>query len=398
LTLVFGVNLLGLGLAWVAVEVLRDPRVTAFQPFRLATIARGLALVLCAGPVRALWQRGDWLGRGRATLLATGLMGDWTMVVATLVELTCAGVEALPAYTGRLFPPLPLRGRGEGPRADAGDEALTLALSRGERGPESRTGAVAGVLGLGVLGAGLIFLARHDTESGHGRLLAALAVTAVWTVAARGHSFVWTPRRLRLAVVGAWAVPAAALVAPYWPGLESGPGRRVAEALIGRCRFGEVPLDDVERLALWCRAHTPDSARFVGPPGPKTFRLWSRRSVMFNRAGSPYHAEGLADWAARFRAHVDFRGTTAAFARAYIEDRQGLERRYQAMTDGQRAELARKQGATHVLAASPPPGAVPRPDTPLELLHVEGRYAVYRVRPERFSRSGDGLRLAQGRP
>ena len=59
---------------------------------------------------------------------------------------------------------------------------------------------------------------------------------------------------------------------------------------------------------VWCREHTPADARFIGPPGPKTFRLWSLRSLAFNRAGSPYHAAGLADWAARFRDHVGFDG------------------------------------------------------------------------------------------
>src|SRR5207249_4899772 len=176
---------------------------------------------------------------------------------------------------------------------------------------------------------------------------------------------------------GAWAVPSAALVAPLLPGLDAGPGRRVAEALIERCRFGEVPVDDLERLAVWCRAHTPETARFIGPPGPKTFRLWSRRSLMFNRAGSPYHAEGLADWAERFRDHVGYRGTTAEFARAYLDDRQALERRYLARTHAELADLARRQGATHVLSAVPPTGKTPGRDDPLELLHVEGRYAVY---------------------
>jgi hypothetical protein len=423
LALVLGVNLLGLGLAWVAVEIVQDPRVTAFQPFRMATIARGLALVLLAGRIQGLWQGGDWLGRGRATLLATGLMGDWTMVVATAVEVVIAGVE-----TGRKFARRPeavsrLRPGGAGwcslgrkpqevgirnndpepRRGDVGLAPLRAGLqdiappghkrsswrvsSWGLRprlhhpAPPGRRSShrLAWLVSLGVLGGGLLFLVRHDTESGHVRLLWALGLLAVWMVATRGRPFAWTPRRVGLALIGAWAIPLAALVAPFVPGLDSGTGRRVAEALIGRCRFGEVPVDDVERLALWCRGHTPAAARFVGPPGPKTFRLWSRRSLMFNRAGSPYHAEALADWAGRFRDHVGYRGSTVEFARAYLDDRQGLERRYQAMTDAQRAALARRQGATHVLAAPPPAGKTPGPADPLELLHVEGRYAVFRV-------------------
>ena len=99
------------------------------------------------------------------------------------------------------------------------------------------------------------------------------------------------------------------------------------------------------------------------------------RSLAFNRAGSPYHAEGLADWSARFRDHVGFSGSSAAFVRAYQADRHGLERRYQAMTPARLAALAVRQRATHVIAR-------PLPDSegrPLERIHVEGRYAVYRV-------------------
>ena len=32
---------------------------------------------------------------------------------------------------------------------------------------------------------------------------------------------------------------------------------RSCAVLINRCRFAAVPLDDIERLALWCREHTP---------------------------------------------------------------------------------------------------------------------------------------------
>src|SRR6185312_7975056 len=143
----------------------------------------------------------------------------------------------------------------------------------------------------------------------------------------------WTPRRLAWATLAAWAVPLAALVASLAPAS----GARWAVELIGRCRFAAVPADDIERLAVWCRDHTPAEARFIGPPGPKTFRLWSLRSLAFNRAASPYNGMGLADWAARFRDHVAFDGSFADLVRAYQHDRHGLERRYQAMSDPERA-------------------------------------------------------------
>ena len=194
----------------------------------------------------------------------------------------------------------------------------------------------------------------------------------------RARLWSWNRRRLGWALALSWAVPLAAFLA----GNFADPRAPWAAGLIERCRFAAVPTDDMERLALWCREHTPAAARFIGPPGPKTFRLWSLRSLAFNRAASPYHAEGLADWAARFLDHVGFEGSFAGLVRAYQHDRHGLEQRYQAMSDAQRAALAVRQGASYVVAA-PPAGrtaAEAGGGSPLELLHVEGRYAVYRVR------------------
>lgn len=191
-----------------------------------------------------------------------------------------------------------------------------------------------------------------------------------------------------LAVMLSWLVPLAALLAAAVPQDHPASRHALVRGLINRCRFAAVPADDIERLGLWCREHTPAAARFIGPPGPKTFRLWSRRSLAFNRAASPYHADGLADWFARFQDHVDFHGSPAEFVRSYVNDRHGFEARYQAMTDAKRAALAVRQGATYVIAAAPHSQerqAVASPLTPLQLLHVEGRYAVYRVDPERLA-------------
>lgn len=329
LVALIGVNLLGLALAWVAVEVLQDLRATVFQPFRMATVARGLCLVALADRVGRLWRSEHWTGPIRAALLVVGLSGDWSLVVATVTEL-----------------------------------AFTL----GDR-LSKRWGWV---VGLAVWGFGLDYLARHDVDYGQIRLIAAALVAIV--AARLWRSREWTFHRWRLArlVFLGWIVPATAFISPIIAGNPS-PGW--VEAVTARCRFGMWPTDDLERLALWCRDHTPKDARFIGPPGPKTFRLWSQRSLAFNRAGSPYHAEGLADWSARFRDHVGFEGSLSDFALAYLDDRQGLERRYDSLD---LAALARRQGAGFVLASAPKAGE-PEPDG-LKLLKVEGRYAVYRLR------------------
>jgi hypothetical protein len=337
------VNLASLAAAYVAVEWVGDLKVTIFQPFRMATLARGLALVAVAGRVVALWGRGDLASRGRATLIGVGLGGDGALVVATAVDVAMAATEWL--------------------------------MARGLIRPSARW---LNRIGLAVLAGGLGFLARHDTESGHLPLLAGLGALVLGSLVASRFRPGWNPRRVALAVMAAWAVPSAALVV----GLAmTDPGSKAwSAALVGRCRFVEVPTDDLERLAIWCREQTPPSSRFIGPPGPKGFRLWSRRSLAFNRAASPYHAEGLADWAGRFRDHVGFVGTTAEFARAYLEGRHDLEAGYGKMTDAELAGLARKQGATHIVVPSSRP--IGDPAGPLRRLRVEGRYAVEVVRPD----------------
>ncbi len=177
-------------------------------------------------------------------------------------------------------------------------------------------------------------------------------------------------------MIAAWAGPTAGLVAGLAP--ESRP----TEALAARWRFAPTPVKDDERLGAWCREHTPADSRFIGPPGPKGLRLWSRRNWAFNRAGSPYHARGLADWYERFRDHVAFDGPPEELVRAYLDGRHRLEARYDAMTDAQLAALAGRQEADFVVAGSDRPAQA---DGPLERLHAEGELAVYRARPERVA-------------
>jgi hypothetical protein len=351
--------LAGLVIAWFAIEVMHHVRVTIFQPFRMATLARGIAIILIAGRLPTLWRSAGPLGRIRAILLATGFFGDWLLVVVTSAELTVSAIDAIESrFADSRF----LRG-------------LKIAVF------------------LGVLAQGFNFLAHHDTESGNRPLLIALIAGLAIETRSRwrgsaGTRSAWLrlPKSWSLAgaMAVAWLIPMAALLAAVVS--TDHPARRhpILLELIDRCRFIPVPVDDIERLALWCRENTPTTARFIGPPGPKTFRLWARRSLAFNRAASPYHAEGLADWFARFQDHVDFHATPAEFVRVYLANRHRFESRYEALSDAQRAELAVRQGASYVVAPAPTDGALARERSeaalPLELLHVEGRYAVYRVR------------------
>jgi hypothetical protein len=368
LTAILAVILLSLGAAWYAIETRHQVRVTVFQPFRMATVARGIALVLVAGRLIVLWQSGGWLGRLRATVMPLAFGGDWLLVVVTLAELTVSAVEAI---------------RSRLAVCDTWD-------------------LLDAVPWFGMLALGFNFLARHDTEFGNRSLLAALGVGVIVAylggergklgeLVARNRG--WTPRLSRVALVVTWVIPLASLLAAAAPLDHAASRHPLVRSLINHCRFAAVPADDVERLALWCRDHTPASARFIGPPGPKTFRLWSLRSLAFNRAASPYSAAGLADWFSRFQEHVNFHGSPTEFVRAYVADRHGFESRYQAQTDSERAALAIRQGATYIVAAAPNTIGHSTTAGPLELLHVEGHYAVYRVKPARQPTNHVGMIL-----
>jgi hypothetical protein len=379
LALLLCVALLALSAAWVAIERFHDLRITLFQPFRLATVARGVALVLLAGRLVQQWERREWSGRLRAVLIAVALCGDWMLVVVTLAELSASAVENTTWYKIPILSLLHAKLRTQ--RL----EGRPLSSTRLESYPADRA-ALGAACYAAVLGYGVYFLSRHDTESGHWPILVVvLGGLLARLPASRGLRLPTqvTPRR---ALVLAWTVPALALVAGLVPADHRLGRTALVRGLVARCRFAAVPTDDVERLALWCRAHTPGSAHFVGPPGPKTFRLWSRRSLAFSRAGSPYHAAGLADWFARFQDHVDLHVPPAEFVRQYIAGRHRIEARYDELAPEQLAGLALRQGADHVIALAPSTAERERFSAgALEHLRTEGRYAVYRVRSEELT-------------
>jgi hypothetical protein len=330
LLIMIGLVLFWLGGAWEAIEVLHHLRITLFQPFRMATVARGLCLMLIAGRLVHLWSRGGAFPRIRAVLLGIALAGDWMLVAVTLAELGAT-------------------------MAERQSERLWVSVYAG------------------LLTCGLLFLSRHDTESGHWPIVAGLcAGLAV-------HRMPWSWLRERTApgwaMALAWAVPVLALAAGAIPANCPLAQNPLVRGLAVRCRFVPVPGDDIERLALWCREHTPPEVRFVGPPGPKTFRLWSRRSLAFNRSGSPYHAAGLADWFARFQDHVGLHVPPQEFVREYQAGRHELEARYDTLSGDELASLAVRQGADHVIAPVLSTGREGR----LTHLHTEGCYAVYRL-------------------
>jgi hypothetical protein len=169
-----------LAVAWFLIEKRHLVQVTVFQPFRMATVARGIALVLIAGRVVSLWRAGGWLLPMRAVLLAVSVTGDWLMVVVTVAELAVSPVEVVRAR-------------------------LTT---------RSVWQAVDAVVFFVMLALGLNFLGHHDTEYGHIPLLAAIGVGAA--AGLRGarrsstrpfKSWTSTPARRRAILALAWAAP-----------------------------------------------------------------------------------------------------------------------------------------------------------------------------------------------
>jgi hypothetical protein len=368
LSVLLGIVILGLAAALAAIEGCGDLRVTLFQPFRMATVARGLAVVGLDGYVLRLWSRGTWTGWARAGLIAGGLTSDWAFVVAVVVESVALGVGVFMRHLAST------RLKDRDGILEAGSP--TARLRDGQDRP-ARAELIALVFSLAT---GLAWLRQHDTRDGPIRLIAGMgAAVLIGGVMRRVGVIEWSRwRGFRLAAY-AWAVPAAAAIVAM-----SGPWSELPAGvwLTTHLRLSERPIDDEERLGAWCRENLPAGARLIGPPGPKGLRLWSRRAVAFNRAASPYHAAGLADWASRYCDHVGLPNSPAALAEAYLKDRHGLEAQYDALDAEDLASLARRHGADHVIAR---PGL--ETDAALVPLHAEGGLGVYRV-ARRADRSG----------
>jgi hypothetical protein len=77
----------GLTGATIAIEWLHHPSITLFQPFRLATVVRGLCVVAFSGHIAGLWQRGERAASARAAVLAVALTGDWCWMFAVAGEV-----------------------------------------------------------------------------------------------------------------------------------------------------------------------------------------------------------------------------------------------------------------------------------------------------------------------
>ena len=325
--------LVGLAGAWFGIERLHHAKLTLFQPFRLATVVRGLCLVFASRHIVWLWDQRTWHHRARAAGLVLGLLGDWSWLVAVTLEFVGMGLERM-RVARRMAP------------------WMWLATW---------------LIGIG-------YLSQHDTEGGALVMALALGVGVAGGVGLKwGHRLRDSNGRRQRLCIYANLVPALAILVNLFGSNTPAPWELW---LLNRVRVVDRPLDDFERLSVWCRENTPEGALFIGPPGPKDFRLWSRRGLLFNRAGSPYHAAGLAAWADQFCDHVGLPRSPELLAQAYLKDRHGLEARYDHKTSAELASLAAAHGAHFVITRKRPDAAR---HAPLELVHQAGAWQVWRV-------------------
>ena len=307
LAILMGVNLASLALAYLAVEVVGDLRVTVFQPFRMATLARGLALVAVSGRVAGSGT-GATSAAGRGPRWwASGCRATGSLVVATAVD---GGMAAWRMAADRR----------RWPRREPTRSPLVVGPASW---PRPR------------------FLARHDTESGHVPLLARLGALAAGSPGPSSDS----PGRL----VGSLGLAIARLggagvgrrsplvVADPAPTVVGGAGRPAA----GSRRSRRTTWNAWRSGAASTRRPRPSSSarparRRSGSGRGGRWRSTGRGAPTTPRAGR------LGEPLPRPRR---LPGSTAEFARAYLADRHALEARYG--DDRPRlADLARRQGAT----------------------------------------------------
>ncbi len=157
-------------------------------------------------------------------------------------------------------------------------------------------------------------------------------------------------------------------------------------ALISRCRFAAVPADDIERLGpVVPRSHASNSPvhRSSRPEDISALvaaepRLQSGGQPLSRRRRWPTGSRGFRTTSISTDRRLSLCARTWATA---TDSKRGTRRRATPIA----RPWPRVKGRAYVVAAAPSVQHDPRfrPSSgPLELLHVEGRYAVYRVNPE----------------
>lgn len=124
-------------------------------------------------------------------------------------------------------------------------------------------------------------------------------------------------------------------------------------------------------ILSWIDRHAPRDAVFLVPPGMDNFRLEAKRAIFVDWKCCPMKGDEIAEWARRMNAAM---GTKRLPAKGYALHR-AANLRYAKRSLASLADLAKKEGMTHILAKD----SRTVPDT-LKKLVTKSGWSVYRVR------------------
>lgn len=267
--------LFGLLLAVPLIEIFHVLDVALAQPFRLATPLRGVCLIALLPHLIRLIQRQTLIGMARALGLLFSMRSDWGFVVASTVELPMI----------------------------ATDFSIASVVSKTVRI------RFQWLLFLATGFYGIFWLMKHDPAESESLLIGgyitgfaiALVIRKIQTRFgwnASDFEFNQTPGRASRLVIYSWALPVIALICGF---CDPTGEFRLTRISSSKWRVAEIPISDSEKMGVWARWNIPEDAMVLIPPRDKSFRYWSRRSVVCNVAGSPYQAKSLKEWAIRLK-------------------------------------------------------------------------------------------------
>ncbi len=339
-----------------------------YDPQLLGPLAPWWPLVLGVAGL-TVWAARDRYAPESDSLRLVGTMAGWQLVAALGAALELAPIVRLFAW--RLSVPL----------------ALLLAIAAGEslvRAARRRSFAeLLWWVGCAMIVAGFAAPGRIEA-GGETRLTgSALLLPLLAPATIAGALLVRRRADAMPAAISALlsAVVIAGAVAVSIPGVAAERGRhlRWGAAVESWSSFPRPrvapPRGRIPALYDWIRERAPDDALFLAPPGLADFRLRTSRGIFVDWKCCPMKGDEALEWKRRMLAAI---GADRFPARGYrlagVADRLFLSRPLAEL-----AELARREGLTHLLAGRRSAVAVGRAG--LVRRAARGRWAIYEVPP-----------------
>lgn len=260
---------LGLLIAVPGIEIFKSLNITMAQPFRLATIMRGMMLILILPGLVARLQSKQLLQLCHGCALILSLRQDMALTVMIVIELILQFAKMSHRNkTLMTFCYIVMQ--------LSGSYWLLLHDPR-----KSYYLIIAGdAIGI------VLFMIQSDRDQKRNEIIERLiAIPST-------HR-----RQIRIAIY-AWLLPILAILFNLTDSLQK---TWAAEKLAGKYRVFATPLSDAEKLGVWIDRHMPKDVLVLTPPRDKSLRSWSHRSIVVNVAGSPYQASALKTWAERLQ-------------------------------------------------------------------------------------------------